>query len=155
MKQDFPFPVMVLDFETAWDKKEYTLSKMTTEQYIRDLRFKAWGAAYKYLHEEGEPVWIPAFKLKDFFAGIDWKNTAVLAHNAQFDVAILSWVYGHVPGFIFDSLSMARALRGIEVGNSLAKLARLLITAARTVQKAQGVICDKRWHCRRHWLHRC
>jgi DNA polymerase len=47
----------------------------------------------------------------------------VLAHNAQFDVAILSYVYGHQPCFIFDSLSMARALRGVEVGNSLAKLA--------------------------------
>ena len=47
----------------------------------------------------------------------------MLAHNAQFDVAILSWVYGAHPIFIFDSLSMARALRGVEVGNSLAKLA--------------------------------
>jgi DNA polymerase len=47
----------------------------------------------------------------------------VLAHNAQFDVTILSWVYGIQPAFIFDTLSMARALRGVEVGNSLATLA--------------------------------
>jgi len=47
----------------------------------------------------------------------------VLAHNAQFDVAILSWRYGVEPAFIFDTLSMGRALRGVEVGNSLAKLA--------------------------------
>jgi DNA polymerase len=47
----------------------------------------------------------------------------VLAHNAQFDVTILSWRYGIHPVFIFDTLSMARALRGVEVGNSLAKLA--------------------------------
>jgi hypothetical protein len=47
----------------------------------------------------------------------------VLAHNAQFDVSILAWCYGVQPCFIFDSLSMARALRGVEVGNSLAKLA--------------------------------
>jgi hypothetical protein len=47
----------------------------------------------------------------------------VLAHNAQFDASILAWRYGHVPCFIFDTLSMARALRGVEVGNSAAKLA--------------------------------
>jgi hypothetical protein len=35
----------------------------------------------------------------------------------------LSWRYGVKPAFIFDTLSMARALRGVEVGNSLAKLA--------------------------------
>jgi hypothetical protein len=38
-------------------------------------------------------------------------------------VSILSWRYGVKPAFIFDTLSMARALRGVEVGNSLAKLA--------------------------------
>jgi hypothetical protein len=47
----------------------------------------------------------------------------VLAHNAQFDVSIIEWVYAVKPAFIFDTLSMARALRGVEVGNSLAKLA--------------------------------
>ena len=115
--------VMVIDFETAWDKKEYTLSKSTTEEYIRDRRFKAWGMAYKYLDKHDAPVWIPHAGLPAFFDSIDWSTTAVLAHNAQFDVAILSWVYGHHPCFIFDSLSIGRALRGVEAGNSLAKLA--------------------------------
>ena len=115
--------IMVLDFETVWDKQTYTLSKMTTEQYIRDPRFKAWGASFKYYDDEGPAVWYPGSMLPKLFAGIDWSTTAVLAHNAQFDVSILSWIYGHVPCFIFDSLSMARALYGVEVGNSLAKLA--------------------------------
>jgi DNA polymerase len=35
----------------------------------------------------------------------------------------MEWVYDAHPCFIFDTLSMARALRGVEVGNSLAKLA--------------------------------
>jgi hypothetical protein len=35
----------------------------------------------------------------------------------------MEWVYSVHPAFIFDTLSMARALRGVEVGNSLAKLA--------------------------------
>ena len=65
--------------------------------------------------------------LSTFFASIDWSRTAVLAHNAQFDVSILCWRYGHRPAFIFDTLSMARALRGVEVGNSLAKLANEIL----------------------------
>ena len=114
---------MVLDFETAWCRKTgYTLSEMTTEEYVRDPRFKAWGVSYKW-YGRGEAIWIPGFHLQQFFDSIDWSKTAVLAHNALFDVSILSWIYGHVPCFIMDSLSMARALRGVEQGNSLAKLA--------------------------------
>lgn len=114
--------VLVLDFETRWAKRGYTLSKMTTEQYIRDPRFKAFGASWKWLGE-GDAAWVTHTRLPEFFDSIDWTTTGVLAHNAQFDIAILSWVYGHQPKFIFDSLSMARALRGVEAGNSLMKLA--------------------------------
>jgi ParB-like chromosome segregation protein Spo0J len=96
---------------------------MTTEEYIRDNRFTAFGAC---VHEYGstDPIrWVTGSELPEFFSSIDWGRTAVLAHNAQFDIAILEWVYSCRPAFIFDSLSMARALRGVEVGNSLAKLA--------------------------------
>lgn len=115
--------ILVVDFETRWDSKEYTLSKMTTEEYIRSPRFKAFGIGVKFRGEEGS-MWIPHAKIPKFLSRIDWAQTALLAHNAQFDVAILSWVYGIKPAFIYDSLSMARALRGVEVGNSLAKLAQ-------------------------------
>lgn len=115
--------VLVVDFETAWSKKEYTLSKMTTEEYVRDPRFKAWGLCWKEVNDDRRPVWVRGKDIQDWVDGIDWSTTAVLAHNAQFDVTILSWRYGAQPCFIFDTLSMARALRGVEVGNSLAKLA--------------------------------
>jgi len=116
--------ILAIDFESCWDKKHYTLSKSTTEEYVRDKRFKAWGCAYQYLDDlEGHPKWVSRADLQAFFDSIDWSTTAALAHNAQFDVSILSWHYGHVPCFIFDTLSMARALFGVEVGNSLAKLA--------------------------------
>ena len=115
--------IVTIDFETRWDKKEYTLSKMTTEEYIRDKRFTAFGVC---VHEFGtdDPIeWVGGSGLSEYFSGVDWGRTAVLAHNAQFDVSILEWVYAVKPAFIFDTLSMARALRGVEVGNSLAKLA--------------------------------
>lgn len=116
--------IIAVDFETRWDSKDYTLSKMTTEEYIRDVRFKAFGCCF---HEYGsdEPiVWVTRKDLPEYVASIDWSRTALLAHNAQFDVSILSWRYGVKPAFIFDTLSMGRAVRGVEVGNSLMKLAQ-------------------------------
>ncbi len=115
--------ILTIDFETRWNRSDYTLSKMTTEEYIRDPRFKAFGACVHELGSDTRTVWHRHDELHAFVDSVDWSRTAVLAHNAQFDVSILSWRYGVQPAFIFDSLSMARALRGVEVGNSLAKLA--------------------------------
>lgn len=117
--------ILVIDFETRWDSKEYTLSKMTTEQYVRDARFKAFGLCYKTLDVEEDITWIGHDDIQSWVDSVDWSRTAVLAHNAQFDISILSWVYGAKPCFVFDSLSMARALRGVEAGNSLMKLAEI------------------------------
>ena len=115
--------IIAVDFETRWDSKDYTLSKMTTEEYIRDVRFKAFGCCFHEYGSDDPIVWVGERDLPEYVAGIDWSRTAVLAHNAQFDISILAWTYGARPAFIFDTLSMARALRGVEVGNSLARLA--------------------------------
>jgi DNA polymerase len=113
---------LLVDAETRWAKKDYTLSKLTTEEYVRDSRFKAFGFCFKWYGEDNETKWVPHKDLPAFIETIDWTRTAVMAHNAMFDVAILAWHYGVYPAFIMDTLSMARALRGNE-GNGLAKLA--------------------------------
>ena len=138
--------ILVIDFETYWSSKEYTLSKMTTEEYIRDPRFKAFGACIKDLNDDGPAVWVRGNELVRWFGAIDWSRTAVLAHNAQFDVSILAWVYDCHPAFIFDTLSMARALRGVEVGNSLMKLAEdfELPPKGKAVHSTDGLV-DLTW----------
>jgi len=116
--------IITIDFETRWSKKDYTLSKLTTEEYIRDKKFIAFGACV-HVYGSGDDIrWVSGRDLPEFFSGVDWGRTAVLAHNAQFDVSIMEWRYNAHPAFIFDTLSMGRALRGVEVGNSLAKLAQ-------------------------------
>lgn len=115
--------ILTLDYETRWDSRDYTLKKLTTEEYIRDKRFKAFGACAHFFGDSNPTQWVRGVDLPAFFETIDWSSTAVLAHNAQFDATILSWRYGISPCFILDTLSMARATRGIEAGNSLAKLA--------------------------------
>ena len=116
--------ILTIDFETRWSKKDYTLSKLTTEEYIRDKKFIAFGACV-HVYGSGDDIrWVSGRDLPEFFSGVDWGRTAVLAHNAQFDVSIMEWRYNARPAFIFDTLSMGRALRGVEVGNSLGKLAQ-------------------------------
>ena len=116
---------VVLDFESSWGRAvKLGFSCQTNEEYVRDPRFKAWGLSWKWLGSPDKPVWVTHNDLPEFFASIDWSITAVVAQNAQFDVSIMAWHYNSHPAFIIDTLSMGRALRGVEVGNSLAKLAQ-------------------------------
>jgi len=115
--------ILSIDFETRWSSKNYTLTKTTTEEYIRDTRFKAFGACVHEFGTDSPIEWVRGAELPEYFSSVDWGRTAVLAHNAQFDISIMAWRYGVRPCFIFDTLSMARATRGVEVGNSLARLA--------------------------------
>ena len=115
----------MLDFESSWGRAvKLGFSCQTNEEYVRDPRFKAWGLSWKWLGSPDKPVWVTHNDLPEFFASIDWSITAVIAQNAQFDVSIMAWHYNSHPAFIIDTLSMGRALRGVEVGNSLAKLAQ-------------------------------
>lgn len=133
--------LLTLDFETRWDSKEYTLSKMTTEEYIRDPRFKAFGIC---IHEYGtdKPTqWYSHDELPRIFGMYDWSTTAVLCQNSMFDAGILAFIYDVHPCFIFDTLSMARAVRGTAEGNSLAKMAEAygLPPKGRAVHSTDGL----------------
>ena len=121
--------IIVGDFETAWGRAPHIqlgFSTQTNEEYVRDPRFKAWGMSWKYLGSADAPVWVPRKDLPAFFRSIDWSRTGFLAQNTMFDAFILSQHYDVHPVFLMDTLSMGRALRGVEVGNSLAKLAAML-----------------------------
>ena len=51
--QSMGMGLITIDFETYYDK-EYSLSKLTTEEYIRDLRFQVIGVAVKVNNETTE-----------------------------------------------------------------------------------------------------
>lgn len=114
--------LLTLDFETYYDR-EYSLSKITMEDYIRNDLFEVIGVAVK--ENDDEPVWFTGTheQIGEFLRKYDWGNSVLVAHNASFDASILSWRFGIKPYGIWDTLGMARGIDGIEVGNSLAKLA--------------------------------
>ena len=113
--------LITIDFETYYDST-YSLSKMTTEEYIRDELFETIGVAVKV--GDGETQWFsgPKAQTKEWLDQFDWGNSVALAHNAVFDMAILNWHYDIRPKRIADTLSMARALHGTEMGVSLKAL---------------------------------
>jgi DNA polymerase bacteriophage-type len=116
--------LIVLDFETAWGRGvKLGFSCQTNEEYLRDPRFKAWGLCWKDYGDPLPATWIRGRDIEKWAKDFDWSKTAVVAQNALFDVSILAWVYGCHPAFIFDTLSMGRAVRGVEAGNSLKKMA--------------------------------
>jgi hypothetical protein len=112
--------IVTIDMETYYDQ-QYSLSKMTTEEYIRDERFEVIGVAIKVNDQEVD--WYSGADPGGFLHALDYSNRAILCHNTAFDGAILSWRYGIKPKFWFDTLSMARPLHSMTVGGSLKALA--------------------------------
>ena len=114
--------ILTIDFETYYSR-EFSLTKVTTEEYIRSPEFEAIGVAVQV--DDGEPEWFSGDgeSMHQFLAQYDWGNSLALAHNAPFDGAILKWVFGISPKGWLDTLSMGRALHGTNVGGSLKVLA--------------------------------
>jgi DNA polymerase len=113
--------VITIDFETHY-AKDFSLSKITVEEYLRDPRFQTIGVSVKV---DGDPgVWYPRPQVKDALHSYNLHEHEVLAHNSMFDGAILNWKYGIKPGFWLDTLSMAKPFHQMTVGGSLAKLAK-------------------------------
>lgn len=112
--------IITLDFETYY-ASDYGLRKFTTENYIRHSSFEVIGVSIKLNNEDA--VWFSGTKeqTKRFLNGYKW-DCIVVAHNAMFDMAILNWHFDIRPKHIVDTLSMARALYGTEVGGSLGAL---------------------------------
>ena len=110
--------ILTIDFETYYSR-EFSLTKVTTEEYVRSPQFETIGVAVQI--NDGEPEWFSGDgeSLHQFLAQYDWANSLALAHNAPFDGAILKWVYGVSPKGWLDTLSMGRALHGTQVGGSL------------------------------------
>jgi DNA polymerase len=114
--------LITIDFETYYDK-EYSLSKLTTEEYIRDLRFQVIGVAVKVNNETTEWASGTHEQIKRYLHTFNWAESMVLAHNTMFDGAILSWVFDVHPRVLTDTLCVARAVHGVEAGGSLKALA--------------------------------
>ncbi len=110
----YPERTLVLDVETYFDK-DYTLSKMSTYEYVTDDRFEILGWAIKQNEEPAE------FKLR--LPPLDYKNITVIMLNAPFDALVLATQNKLYPPFIVDVLDLARHIEP-RWKNSLAELCK-------------------------------
>ena len=116
--------LITLDFETYYDSKiKLGFKHQTTEEYVRDKRFEVIGVGVQV--DDSAAEWFSGSRkeILGYLERLDIQGSALLCHNTIFDGCILSWIFGIKPAQMLDTLCMARALHGVEVGGSLAKLA--------------------------------
>jgi DNA polymerase I-like protein with 3'-5' exonuclease and polymerase domains len=113
--------IVTLDFETFYDR-DYSLSKMTTEAYVRDPQFEAIGVSVKLNNQPTEWASGTHNQIEKYLKTFPWEDAMLLCHNTMFDGSILSWRFDIRPRVYTDTLCIARALHGTEARASLAAL---------------------------------
>ena len=114
--------LITVDFETYYDK-DFSLSKIPTEEYVRSRLFEVIGVAIKVNNGPTEWASGPEDAMQDYLNEFNWQNSMVVAHNTMFDGAILNWRFGVNPKVWADTMCMSRALHGVDVGQSLKAVA--------------------------------
>ena len=130
--------LITIDFETYYDK-EYSLSKLTTEEYIRDPKFQVIGVSVKVNNRDTEWASGTHEEIKTYLQTFNWKEAMLLAHNTMFDGAIASWRYNILPRAYADTLCIARAVHGVEAGGSLKALVERYDLGAKGTEVIQAL----------------
>jgi DNA polymerase len=107
----YPEDVMVLDFETYYDS-EYSLTKMSTVEYILNSKFEMLGLGYYWIPGDKDAVsvldFLPPLDIEDYLNMTDWNRHTCVVNNGFFDVTILKEKYGCVPKYIIDTKDLAK-----------------------------------------------
>lgn len=110
--------IVVADYETRFSSVDYTLSKMSTEAYVRDPRFEIHGVAVKAFPDQ-PAVWYDRDQWPAIAAQTDWSDVFLIHHHAQFDGLINSHHFNMHPRAYGCTLSMARLMLGNHLSVSL------------------------------------
>jgi DNA polymerase I-like protein with 3'-5' exonuclease and polymerase domains len=113
--------LITLDVESYYDK-EYSLSKLTTEQYVRDPRFEIILIGVRVNNQAG--TWFSGTKdqVGAWLQQFDIPNSYLLCHHTAFDASILSHHFGIKAKFYLDTLCMATPKHAMTIGVSLKAL---------------------------------
>ena len=100
---------IILDFETYYST-EYSLSKMSTEAYVRDSRFEVICVGIQSVKTgHVQMVW-GADAVRKALESLPWEKIALVCQNTAFDGFILAEHYGIYPAMYCDTMSMFRRL---------------------------------------------
>lgn len=129
--------VVCADFETYW-AKDFTLTSKTQSmtEYIRSPRFEAQTCSLTWWDgREEQAVGHKAIRemLHDC---VNWTRTAWLSHHTHFDGFIGTEIFGVEPIFWLDTMSISRALFGVDVNHSFNAVSARLGMSGKTDQAA-------------------
>jgi len=115
--------IITIDFETYYEKSSFSLSKLTTEEYVRSDKFEVIGVAVKV--NNGDTEWASGdhAQIKKFLDSFAWGESMMLAHNCIFDGFIMSERFGINAKAYADTMCMGRGIHGVESSASLSALA--------------------------------
>jgi hypothetical protein len=88
--------LIVIDFETFYDQ-DFSLSKITTEEYVRSDKFEVIGLAVKVNNNPTEWASGTHEQIDEWLQTFNWADAMVVCHNTMFDGAILAWRFGINP----------------------------------------------------------
>lgn len=99
---------VTLDFETFYTK-EYSLSRMSTEDYVKDPRFEVILVGIKINNDQ--KYWFTGTKkqVHAHLLSLKLHECAVLGHHMMFDGLVLIIQFGIVPAFYCDTRLLAQA----------------------------------------------
>ena len=102
--------LFTIDFETYYDS-QYSLSRMTTEEYVMDDRFEIIMVGVKI---DDQPPYVFSSRTlqgyQDHLLDIGLEQGAMLCQNTMFDALIIQHHLGIVPAMLLDTMCMAQAL---------------------------------------------
>ena len=100
---------ITIDWETFYST-EFSLSKVTVQQYVLSEYFEAIGVGVKL---NDEPVqWFSSShdEIREWLQQFPWNNAVVIAHNAIFDGAVLEWQFDIHPARYHCTMQASRPL---------------------------------------------
>jgi len=124
LPNNWPNDFLLIDFETYFDK-EYSLSKLSTINYIKDEKFEP--ICIGYYHDGhtfvdfNPDAWI---RVNKKLYGDNFENVTVIAKNVKFDISILTEHYGVWPPYVIDVQDLTH-MWDARMKHSLAKVAKM------------------------------
>jgi len=138
--------IITVDFETYYNTStKYSLTHMSTEDYVCDEQFEIIGVSLKTNDQPAEWFSLPhMYQYEELLRDYKLDRNGGLAHNSAFDFLIPQVYWGIVPRVIFDTLSMAQAWdkpfhRSISLDNCLKRRPYLGIRKLDTVHHMNGL----------------
>ena len=100
---------ITIDWETFYST-EYSLSKITTQQYVLSEFFEAIGIGVKLNNDPVQWFSGTADEIREWLQQFPWDTSTVIAHNAIFDGAILEWIFDIHPARYHCTMQASRPL---------------------------------------------